>query len=144
MVGSVEPDHLEGKGLYTIIGRILEGDRQINLPKWHGLLSRHDTMERCFGQSDAGSADAHGIERLGVHDVEAAASIHQYLSEPLHADDRVDHEWISSWMWDALWVVGPIEGYGRLGPLEEGRRGWFGHIDLVAGDLLSLFGVIGC
>ena len=32
MVGSMEPNHLEGEGLYPIIGRILEGDGQIDLP----------------------------------------------------------------------------------------------------------------
>ena len=52
-------------------------------------------MERRSGQSDAGSPDAHGVERLGVHDIEAATSVHQYFGEPLHADDRVDHERIS-------------------------------------------------
>ena len=33
MVGSMEPDHLEGEGLRPIIGRIPKGDRQIDLPK---------------------------------------------------------------------------------------------------------------
>ena len=32
------------------------------------------------------------FDRLGVHDVEAVASIHQYLGELLHANDRVDQE----------------------------------------------------
>ena len=83
MVGSIEPNQLEGEGLRPSIRWILEGDGQINLPKWHGLLSRHDAMERSSGRSDAGLANAHGIERLGIHDVEAAASVHQYLGEPL-------------------------------------------------------------
>ena len=34
-VGSMKPDHLEGKGLRPTIGPILEGDGQIDLPKWH-------------------------------------------------------------------------------------------------------------
>ena len=46
MVGSVEPNHLEGKGLHPIIGRIPEGDGQIDLHKWHGLFSWHDAVER--------------------------------------------------------------------------------------------------
>ena len=69
----MEPDHLEGKRLHPVIGQIPEGDGQIDLPKWHGLLSRQDAMERCFGRSDARSIDAHGVECLCVHDVEAAA-----------------------------------------------------------------------
>ena len=92
----MEPDHLEGESLRPIIGQIPKGDEQIDLPKWHGLLFRHDTMESRSGRSDARSIDAHGVECFDVHDVEATASIHQYLGEPLHADDRVDHEQISS------------------------------------------------
>ena len=90
VVGSMEPDHLEGEGLCPIIGRIPKGDGQINLPKWHGLLSGHDAMEMCSGWADACSVDAHFVERLGIHDVEAAASIHQYFGEPLCADNQVD------------------------------------------------------
>ena len=96
MVGPVEPDHLKGKGLRPIIGRIPEGDGQIDLPKWYGLLSRHDAVERRLGRPDALLVDAHGVERFSVHDVEAAACIHQHLGEPLRADDRVDHERVSS------------------------------------------------
>ena len=50
VVGSMEPDHLEGKGLHPIIGWIPEGDGQIDLPEWHGLLSRHDAVERRPGR----------------------------------------------------------------------------------------------
>ena len=115
VVGSLESDHLEGKGIHPVIGRIPKGDGQIDLPKWH------DAMERRSGRSDTQSVDAHGVKRFSVHDVEATASIHQYLGEPLCADDRVDHERISPRLWDAIRIVGPIKGYGRLQPLlEEG------------------------
>ena len=59
-------------------------------------------MERSLGRLDARSVDAHGIEHFSIHDVEAAASIHQHFGEPLHAKDWVDHEWISYWLWDAF------------------------------------------
>ena len=95
MVGSMEPDHLTGEGLHPIIGQIPKGDGQIDLPKWHGLLSRHDVVERRSSRSDARSIDAHGVERFSIHDVEAAASIHQHLGEPLCANDQVDYERIS-------------------------------------------------
>ena len=58
-------------------------------------------MERCPGRPVA-LVDAHGVEHFSVHDVEATASIHQYLGEPLHADDRVNHKQISSQLWDAF------------------------------------------
>ena len=60
MVGPVEPDHLKGKGLRPIIGWIPEGDGQIDLPEWHGLLSRHNAVERHPSWLDACSVDAHG------------------------------------------------------------------------------------
>jgi len=81
VVGPVEPDHLEGKGLLPIIGWIPKGDEQIDLPERHGLLSRHDVVERRLSRPDARPVDAHSIERLSVHDVEAAVSIHQHLGE---------------------------------------------------------------
>ena len=40
------------------------------------------------------SVDAHFVEHLGIHDVEAAASVHQYFRESLQANDRVDYKWI--------------------------------------------------
>ena len=122
MVGSMEPDHLEVEGLHPIMGWIPKGDGQIDLPEWHGLHYRHDAMERRPGRPDTLSVDAHGVEHFGIHDVEAAASIHRHLSELLHADDRVDHEQVSSQLQDAFRVVDPIKGYGRLRPLEEVRR----------------------
>jgi hypothetical protein len=35
------------------------------------------------------SANAHGIEGLDVHDVKAAASVHQHLGKVLRVDDGV-------------------------------------------------------
>ena len=69
----MEPNHFEGEGLHPIVGHTPEGDGQIDLPKWHGLLSRHDAMERCSGWPDERLVDAHSVECLGVHDVETAS-----------------------------------------------------------------------
>ena len=109
-----EPHYVEGEGLSPVIGPIPESDGQIDLPEWHGLLSRHDAVERRPDHPDARSVDAHGVEHFSVHDVEAAASIHQHLGEPLHADDRVDYKQISFWVRDAIRMVGLVEGYGGL------------------------------
>ena len=86
----MEPNHLKGEGLSPIIELIPEGYGQIDLPEWHGLLPGHDAMERCSGWMEARPIDAHLVERLGVHDVEAAASVHQYFGEPLWDDDQVN------------------------------------------------------
>ena len=76
MEGSREPNHLEGESLSPVIELIPKGDGQIDLPEWHGLLPRHDAMKKCSGWAEARPVNAHHIEHLGVHDVEATASIH--------------------------------------------------------------------
>ena len=101
-------------------------------------------MERRSDGAEVRSVDAHLVERLGVHDVEAAASVHQYFREPLWTDDRIDDKRVPSWVWDGIRMVGSIEGYGGFRPLEEGRRGRSSRVDLMACDLLAAFGVIGC
>ena len=53
-------------------------------------------MERRLDGAEVRSINAHLIERFGVHDVEAAASVHQYFCESLWADDRIDNQWVPS------------------------------------------------
>ena len=83
MEGSKEPNHLEGEGLSPVIELIPKGNGQIDLPEWHGLLPGHDVVERLSGWAEARSFDTHHVKRLGVHDIEAAGSIHQYFGESL-------------------------------------------------------------
>ena len=59
-------------------------------------------MERRSDGTEVHSADAHLIECLGIHDVEAAASVHQYFRELLWTDDRIDNKWVPSWVWDGI------------------------------------------
>jgi len=49
---------------------------QIDLLEWHGLLPGYDAVERHSGWAEARTVDAHHVEHLGIHDVEAAASVH--------------------------------------------------------------------
>ena len=100
-------------------------------------------MEGCSDGTEVRSIDAHLVERFCVHDVEAAASVHQYFLEPFWADDRVDHKQVPSRVWDGIRMVGLVEGYGGFRPPEEGRRGRSGCVDLTARNLLAAFGVIG-
>ena len=143
MEGLGESNHLEGEGLSPIIELIPKGDGQIDLSKWHGLLPGHNAVKRRSGWVEACPIDAHHVEHLGVHDVEATVSVHQYFGESLWADDWVDHKRISSWVWDSIRMVSPIKGYGGFRPPEDGRCGRLGRVDLVACDLLATFGVIG-
>ena len=114
MESSKEPNHLEGEGFSHVIELIPEGNGQIDLPEWHGLLPGHDAVERRSGWAEACPVDAHHIKHLGVHDVEATASVHQYFGESLWADDRVNHKRIPPWVRDTIRMVSPIKGYGRL------------------------------
>ena len=112
MEGSEEPYYVEGEGLSPVIGLIPKSDRQIDLSQRHGLFARHDSVERCSDGAEVCPVYTHLVERFGVHDVEAAAPVHQYFRELLWADDRVDNKWVPSRVWDDIRMVGPVEGYG--------------------------------
>ena len=71
-------------------------------------------MKRRSGWAKVRPVDAHLIESLGVHDVEAAASVHQYFGELLWADDWIDDKRIPPWVRDGIRMVGPVEGYDGL------------------------------
>ena len=137
----MEPDHLEGKGLRPIIGRISEGDGQIDLPEWHGVLSRHDAVETCLGRPNAQSIDAHGVERFCVHDVEATASIHQHLGEVLLVDNGVNDEQVASWSGNMGWMVPLIKSDQRFRPAKEGGDGRFGDARLLVAHFVLVLGV---
>jgi hypothetical protein len=128
----VEPGHLKSEGFLFEIGRIPKGDRQIDLPKGQGSLPWYDTVEGCFARAELGSTDLHGIKGFSVHDVEATASVHQYLGELRVADDGVDNQRISAPLRDTIRVVIMIEHDGRSRPVEEGRHGWLSGVDFSA------------
>ena len=109
-----EPHYVEGEGLSPVIGPIPESDGQIDLPQWHGLPTRHDAMERCLDGTEVRLVDAHLVERLGVHDVEAATSVHQYFGDLLWANDRVNNKRIPPWVRDGIRMVSLVEGYSEL------------------------------
>jgi hypothetical protein len=94
----MEIDHLKGKGHSPKVGLIPKGDRQVDLLEGFGLFPQHDAVERRFGWPDTRPVDTHGIERLDVHDIEAASPIHQHLAEALFVDDRIDDKWVSARM----------------------------------------------
>ena len=69
------------------------------------------------GGPDCGQIDPQEPEGLGVDDVETVASVHEDLSEPSVADDRVDNERVPSWAWYAVGVVALVKGDGLVGPV---------------------------
>ena len=107
----------------------------MNLPKGHGLLSKHDAVERRSGRSDARSINAHGVEHLGIHDVEAAASsISSLVSHFMPMIGSTTSGYLPSCGMLSRWSVRS----------KEGRCGWLSRIDLTTRELLAALGVIGC
>ena len=68
-------------------------------------------------------SDPHELEGVGVHDVEAAASVHEHLGEAGVAGDGADNKRVPSRMRDVVRVVLAAKGNGVLRPVEVGQRG---------------------
>ena len=58
------------------------------------------------------------LQGVGVEDVEATASVHQYLSEPGVANDGVSDKWVLPGVQDTIGMVVPVKG-DRLPRLVE-------------------------
>jgi hypothetical protein len=89
-------------------------------------------VEGCSARAELGSTDLHGVKGFSVHDVEATASVHQYLGEPRVADDGIDNQRILARLRDAIWVVITIKSDCRFGLVKEGWCGWLSVIDFSA------------
>ena len=79
-----------------------------------------------------------------VHDVEAAASVHEHLGEAGVADDGVDNERVPSRVWDVVGVVLVAEGNGVIRPVEVGWRGLSDREDFPALTLALSRGHVRC
>ena len=71
-------------------------------------------MERRLAGAQLVQADPHELQGVCVHDVEAAASVHEHLGESSVADDRIHNEWVLPRVWDVVGVVLAAEGDGVL------------------------------
>jgi hypothetical protein len=100
-------------------------------------------VERCSARAELGLTDSHGVEGHGIHDVEAAASIHQYFGKPCVANNKIDNKWVSTRLWDVIRVVIAVECDGRPRLVEEGWHGWVGGVDLSALQLALAPRVVG-
>ena len=136
MICTAEILHFEDQSLCPEVGAIPESDGQVDMPDWYCVLPRHDAAERGTTWSDARSIDPHGVQGLGVHDVEATTPIYQHLCEPLRANNWVDYKRAPPWPRDVFRMIGAVIGDGRVRPLEERVRGQFGGADLVVCELL--------
>jgi hypothetical protein len=93
--------------------------------------------------SELGPVDSHGVKCLGIHDVEAAAFVHQYFGELRVADDGVNNKQISARLRDVIWMVIMVESDGRSKLVELGWHGRLSNVDLSVFQLVVAPGVIG-
>jgi hypothetical protein len=72
---------------------------------------------------DAGSKvrplDSQKVEGLGIDDVEATATVHEYFGEARVGDDGINDESVDSRIGDIVWMVITVESDGHLGPVKE-------------------------
>ena len=123
MIGSSKPHHLKSEYLLAEVGCCAEAHRQIDLAEGLDSLPRRDTVEWRLAGAKLVQSDPHELQGVGVHDVEAAASVHEHLGEAGVADDGVDNERIPSRVRDVVGVVLAAKGNGILRPIEVGWRG---------------------
>jgi len=110
MIGSSKPHYLESEYFLAEVGCCAEAHRQIDLAEGLDSLPRRNAMEWRLAGAKLVQYDPHELQGAGVHDVEAAASVHEYLGEAGAADDGVDNERIPSRMRDVVgWSSWPKE-----------------------------------
>src|SRR6185312_1740490 len=132
MIGSSKPHHLESEYLLAEVGCCAEAHRQIDLDEGLDSLPQRNAMEWRLAGAKLVQPDPHELQGRGVHDVEAAASVHEHLGEASVADDGVDNERIPSRMRDVVGVVLAAKGDGILRPVEVGWRGFGDGKDFAA------------
>jgi len=123
VVGPWECDHVEGEDLPSEVVRGPEADGQIDLPVGLGAMSRYHSVEWQSIIPQPRFADPHEGQSLSVKNVEAAASIHQHLSETSLGNDGVNDQWIALGVGNPIRVILPIERDRALGPLGVLGRG---------------------
>jgi len=109
-----EPHHLEGEHLLAEVGCRAEAEGQVDLAEGLDSLPRSNTVERRLAGVELVQANPNELQGVCVHDVEAAASVHEHLRETSVADDGIHNERILSWVRYVVGVVLVAEGDGVL------------------------------
>ena len=65
-------------------------------------LPRRNAVEWRLAGAKPVQSDPHELQSVGVHDVEAAAPVHEHHGESGVADDRVDNEWVQTRIRDVV------------------------------------------
>jgi hypothetical protein len=98
----VEPNHLESEGLLPEVGGGTEIDGQVDPPDGLCSFPRQNSMEGPDAGSEVCPLDPQEVEGLGIDNVEAAATVHEYFSETHVGDDGIDDEWVDSRIGDVV------------------------------------------
>ena len=86
MIGSPEPHHLKGEYFLAEVSCRTEADRQIDLTEGLDALPRRNAMKWRLAGAKFVQSNPHELQGVGIHDVEAAASVHEHLGEAGVAD----------------------------------------------------------
>jgi hypothetical protein len=105
MVRPGEVDYLKCEYLSAVVARVSECDRQGDLPKTVGLLARDHSVEWVWATLELVTGEPQPLKGVEVHEVEAAASFHEGLSEPGRPDQWVDNEGKPPQLGNAIRVV---------------------------------------
>ena len=110
MIGSPKPHHLKGEYFLAEVDYRSEADRQIDLAEGLDSLPRRNAMKWRLAGVKLVQSNPHELQGVGIHDVEAAASVHEHLGEAGVADDGVDNKRVPSRVWDVVGVVLAAKG----------------------------------
>jgi hypothetical protein len=115
----MEPNYIESEGLLPEVGGGAEVDGQVDLPDGLCSFPRHNSMKAPDARLELRPPDSQEVEGLGIDNVEAAATIHEYFSEAHVDNDGIDDERVDSRVRDVVRMVITIECDGRFGLVDE-------------------------
>jgi hypothetical protein len=101
MVRALKGYHLKGYRLFAEIFFIGKGYLESDGSQRFRLATRNHSIKSDNTMAELGLGEAKFGERFGVHDFQAAATIHKALGELIALDQRVDYHGIVS-IWDVL------------------------------------------
>jgi hypothetical protein len=105
MVRPGEVDYHKCERLSAVVAHNSKGDRQGDPPKRDGLFAWDHSVERVWATLELLTSKPLPLRGVKVHEVEAAAPVHEGLSELGHPDLWVDNEGKPPRLRDAIRVT---------------------------------------
>jgi hypothetical protein len=113
-----EVDHLKREIFGVVVARVSEGDRQGDPPEGDGLLAQDHSIEWVWTDLELIPGKSQSIKGVEVHEVEAAAPIHEGFGEPGRPDQRINYEGKPFGLGDTIWVIHLIKSDRGLRPMK--------------------------